>query len=309
MNQNNRRRAFVTAADITVDVMIDGLMLQNRAMDGDTVIVELLDPFKWTEYTTTNSIVVGKTSTGQNNVMQQMGNTFNGKPGYTNDTAVETRIIDMEVLGRATNHESGVSSEDDVNKLELLAVTKEFTSLKIKEEKKQSTSGGISEGSEQSDSSDSDEEEDAIEKALEDAQDDSDDIGTGFIDDEQVSSDEDEEEDNEDQSSEEEEENQDEKDAKEKTRTPVKGMGKDQVQTKNIAVKRNPLLKIEGKNKQERLAEINKIAKDLRPMGRVKAIIKSPNRDKEHLVTLMALEKNVLDTKALAQFTNNKSAS
>jgi hypothetical protein len=49
--------------------MIDGLMLQNRAMDGDTVIVELLDPFKWTEYTTTNSIVVGKTSTGQNNVM------------------------------------------------------------------------------------------------------------------------------------------------------------------------------------------------------------------------------------------------
>jgi hypothetical protein len=113
-----------------------------------------------------------------------MGNTFNGKPGYTNDTAVETRIIDMEVLGRATNHESGVSSEDDVNKLELLAVTKEFTSLKIKEEKKQSTSGGISEGSEQSDSSDSDEEEDAIEKALEDAQDDSDDIGTGFIDDE-----------------------------------------------------------------------------------------------------------------------------
>ena len=41
--------------------------------------------------------------------------------------------------------------------------------------------------------------------------------------------------------------------------------------------------------------EINKIAKDCRPMGKVVAIIKSPNREKEHLVTLVPLEKNLLD--------------
>ena len=36
-------------------------------------------------------------------------------------------------------------------------------------------------------------------------------------------------------------------------------------------------------------------------MGKVMAIIKSPNRDKEHLVTLMPLEKNLLDEKQLAK--------
>ncbi len=38
--------------------MIDGLIEQNRALDGDTVILELLDPFKWTEYVS-NNVVVG----------------------------------------------------------------------------------------------------------------------------------------------------------------------------------------------------------------------------------------------------------
>jgi len=56
-------------------------------------------------------------------------------------------------------------------------------------------------------------------------------------------------------------------------------------------------VKIEGQSKAERIAEINKIAKDLRPMGKVKAIIKSPNMDKEHLVTLMPVDKGIIDDK------------
>ncbi len=42
VNQNNRKRAFVTVKDIQVDLMIDGAKEQNRAFDGDTVVVELL---------------------------------------------------------------------------------------------------------------------------------------------------------------------------------------------------------------------------------------------------------------------------
>lgn len=37
-------------------------------------------------------------------------------------------------------------------------------------------------------------------------------------------------------------------------------------------------------------------------MGRIKAIIKSPNREKEHLVTLMPLEKSLLDEKNIESF-------
>lgn len=36
-------------------------------------------------------------------------------------------------------------------------------------------------------------------------------------------------------------------------------------------------------------------------MGRVKSIIKSPNREKEHLVTLMPLEKNLMEPKTLSE--------
>jgi len=44
---------------------------------------------------------------------------------------------------------------------------------------------------------------------------------------------------------------------------------------------------------------VNQIAKDLRPLGRVKVIKKSPTIEKEHLVTLMPIEKDLLDLKAL----------
>ena len=59
VNPNNRRRAFVNINGLMTDVMIDGLFLQNRALDGDTVLIELLPPVKWVEYTSNNVIISG----------------------------------------------------------------------------------------------------------------------------------------------------------------------------------------------------------------------------------------------------------
>lgn len=39
INPNNRNRAFVSVDGIAIDVMIDGLGCQNRALDGDTVVI------------------------------------------------------------------------------------------------------------------------------------------------------------------------------------------------------------------------------------------------------------------------------
>jgi hypothetical protein len=49
INQNNRRRAYVTVQGICVDVMVEGMMQQNRCLDGDTVAISLVDPAKWIE--------------------------------------------------------------------------------------------------------------------------------------------------------------------------------------------------------------------------------------------------------------------
>lgn len=50
-----------------------------------------------------------------------------------------------------------------------------------------------------------------------------------------------------------------------------------------------------GKTRREVLLEINEIAKDCRPLGNVKAIMKSPNREKEHMVTLVIQDKRRLE--------------
>lgn len=63
VSQTNRKRAFVTVAGVAVDVMIDGLYSQNRALDGDTVVIELLEPYRWSALAT-NNVVVGKDSLG-----------------------------------------------------------------------------------------------------------------------------------------------------------------------------------------------------------------------------------------------------
>ena len=67
---------------LAVDVMIDGLTAQNRALDGDTVVISLFDPARWPNLTTSNLVVGGKGKVP--------------KTGFTNETAIETRVIDNE---------------------------------------------------------------------------------------------------------------------------------------------------------------------------------------------------------------------
>lgn len=56
---------------------------------------------------------------------------------------------------------------------------------------------------------------------------------------------------------------------------------------------------MKGANREERLKEINSVSADIRPLARVRAIRASPNRDKEHLITLMPLEKELLGIEAI----------
>lgn len=64
--------------------MIDGLGFQNRALEGDTVILQLFDPAKWPPLTSSHVVIGGS------------------KPsGFTNETAIETRVVDIE---RGTSH-------------------------------------------------------------------------------------------------------------------------------------------------------------------------------------------------------------
>ena len=82
INPNNRNRAFVSVEGVNIDVMIDGLGAQNRALDGDTVIVQLLNPARWPGLTSSH-LVVGAA-----------GGKTTKEGGITNETAIETRIID-----------------------------------------------------------------------------------------------------------------------------------------------------------------------------------------------------------------------
>jgi hypothetical protein len=50
---------------------------------------------------------------------------------------------------------------------------------------------------------------------------------------------------------------------------------------------------LKGTTLEERLKEINSVSDDIRPLARVRAIRASPNREKEHLVTLMPMEKDL----------------
>ena len=50
-----------------------------------------------------------------------------------------------------------------------------------------------------------------------------------------------------------------------------------------------------GKSKAEIVQMICEYAKDSRPLGRVKAILKSPNREKDHMVTLIIQDKERLE--------------
>lgn len=47
INPHNRNEAYVTVAGLDEDVFIDGYIDRNRALEGDTVVVELVDKSQW----------------------------------------------------------------------------------------------------------------------------------------------------------------------------------------------------------------------------------------------------------------------
>ena len=49
MNPRFRYRAYVSIAELDIDVLIDSYKLINRALDGDTVLVEMLSVQQWIE--------------------------------------------------------------------------------------------------------------------------------------------------------------------------------------------------------------------------------------------------------------------
>ena len=81
MNPNNRKRAYVTIEDINIDVMIDGLYLQNCALNGDRVLIEMLPVTKWSDYPAGASVPKPLDKTEMLNRI-------------TNDSAVEQRLVD-----------------------------------------------------------------------------------------------------------------------------------------------------------------------------------------------------------------------
>jgi hypothetical protein len=47
INPHNRNDAYVTVEGLDQDVYIDGYIHRNRALEGDTVVVELVDKSQW----------------------------------------------------------------------------------------------------------------------------------------------------------------------------------------------------------------------------------------------------------------------
>ena len=83
VNANNRRRAFVTVDELIKDVMLDGLPSQNCALDGDTVIIQMLPASRWPEYP--------KPVNGDAKEEQKSGG-----GGIDNEQPVETRVVDVD---------------------------------------------------------------------------------------------------------------------------------------------------------------------------------------------------------------------
>ena len=49
MNPKFRNRAYVSIEELRIDVLVEGYKLMNRAMDGDTVLIEMMPVHQWIE--------------------------------------------------------------------------------------------------------------------------------------------------------------------------------------------------------------------------------------------------------------------
>lgn len=79
-NPKNMQRAFVSVPELGIDVFVDTFRGQNRAMDGDQVLLELKSVKKWSRLAKEN--------------VDQTKN-IEGE-GYTNSTVIEKRVVDEE---------------------------------------------------------------------------------------------------------------------------------------------------------------------------------------------------------------------
>ena len=78
----------------------------------------MFEPTRWTEKTNNNKIVITKSDYGSSSVP-----IINGISGYTNESAVETRVIDMKPL-QADDDYSPAEGDDTAN--ELKAVKRDY---------------------------------------------------------------------------------------------------------------------------------------------------------------------------------------
>ena len=56
MNPKFRHRAYVSITELNIDVLVESYRLMNRALDGDTVLIELLPVHSWIEMGDQNSL-------------------------------------------------------------------------------------------------------------------------------------------------------------------------------------------------------------------------------------------------------------
>ena len=56
MNPKFRHRAYVSIRELNIDVLIESYRLMNRALDGDTVLIQLLPVHSWIEMSDQNSL-------------------------------------------------------------------------------------------------------------------------------------------------------------------------------------------------------------------------------------------------------------
>lgn len=93
MAQHNQRKGYVNVNGLTVDVLIDGCDKLNRAMDGDTVVVELLPMNKWPQ-----------------NEKAAKNNEVNNK--YSNAQKIETRTVDQLQQQKEEKENQGIKEEN-----------------------------------------------------------------------------------------------------------------------------------------------------------------------------------------------------
>lgn len=118
-NSKFKNKAWVNIPEFDIDVMIRSFNHINRTLDGDTVLIKLMPPHLWAEYSLQSVLNANITAidkiTGKQTIGLSALRQGTDKQNYTNETAIETRVIDSDSAdGKAeSNQLSPSQSEDD----------------------------------------------------------------------------------------------------------------------------------------------------------------------------------------------------